>query len=106
MDAVGRKNKSKIKKDFYMPWIFLAIAGLFEIAFASSLKLSQGFTKPIPSIAFLLCGWISFYFLTLGMKTIPVGTAYAVWTGIGALGTAIIGMLFLKNRQIFQDYSF
>lgn len=106
MDAVGRKNKSKIKKDFYMPWIFLVIAGLFEIAFATCLKSSEGFTKLIPSVLFLIFGWTSFYFLTLGMKVIPVGTAYAVWTGIGALGTAIVGILFFKESADFPRLFF
>lgn len=89
-----------------MSWIFLLIAGFFEIGFTTFLKLSDGFTKPLESIGFFVCGFISFYLLTLGMKTIPLGTAYAVWTGIGALGTAIIGIIFFKDPTNFPRLFF
>ncbi len=84
-----------------MAWIMLVIAGIFEIGFALSLKASQGFTKPLPTALFALCGAVSFYLLTQALRTLPVGVAYAVWTGIGAAGTAIIGMLVLgESRDI------
>lgn len=75
-----------------MAWIYLLIAGLFEIVWAIGLKYTQGFTRAGP-IAVVAVGTIlSFVFLANAMKTLPVGTAYAVWTGIGAAGTAIIAM--------------
>lgn len=89
-----------------MSWIFLLIAGFFEIGFTTFLKLSNGFTRPMATIGFFVCGLISFYLLTLGMKTIPLGTAYAVWTGIGAFGTAIIGILFFKDPTDFPRLFF
>jgi quaternary ammonium compound-resistance protein SugE len=89
-----------------MSWLFLAIAGVFEIGFTTFLKLSNGFTRPVATIGFFVCGLISFYLLTLGMKTIPLGTAYAVWTGIGALGTAIIGIILFKDPTDFPRLFF
>ncbi len=80
-----------------MGWVYLAFAGIFELGFTSFLKLSVGFTKLLPSIGFLIFSALSFWLLTKSLTTIPLGTAYAVWTGIGALGTAIIGMIFFKD---------
>lgn len=75
-----------------MAWIYLVIAGLFEIVWAIGLKYTQGFTR-IGPIAVVAVGTVlSFVFLATAMKTLPVGTAYAVWTGIGAAGTAIVAM--------------
>ncbi|MGH7794677.1 MAG: quaternary ammonium compound efflux SMR transporter SugE [Candidatus Binatia bacterium] len=75
-----------------MPWIHLFIAGLLEMFWAISLKYTGGFSKLWPSVL-TICGMIaSFYFLAQALKTIPVGTGYAVWTGIGAAGTAILGI--------------
>ncbi len=84
-----------------MGWIYLLAAGLFEIGFATSLKLSQGFDKILPSAAFLAFAAASLVLLAKAMETIPLGTAYAIWTGIGALGTAAIGMLFFKDPLSF-----
>ncbi len=84
-----------------MAWIYLFIAGLFEIGFTTCLKLSNGFTKPIPSIGFVAFAAVSFGLLTVAMKSIPLGTAYAVWTGIGAAGTAAIGFAFFKDPISF-----
>jgi quaternary ammonium compound-resistance protein SugE len=80
-----------------MAWIYLLIAGLLEIFWAISLKYTDGFSKLWPSVL-TVCGMIaSFYFLAQSLKSIPVGTAYAMWTGIGAAGTAILGIiLFLE----------
>ncbi len=78
-----------------MDWMLLIVAGLLECGFALSLKASQGFSRPLPSVLFVLFAAGSFALLNLALRTLPVGTAYAVWTGIGAAGTAIIGMLLL-----------
>ena len=82
-----------------MHWIYLIIAGLLEICWAVGLKHTQGFSRTGPTIATLACMGASFYLLSASLKTIPMGTAYAVWTGIGAAGTAIIGMLFLGEPR-------
>lgn len=78
-----------------MAWMQLVVAGLFETAFAVSLKQSHGFTRLVPSVLFVVFAVTSFVLLNLALRTLPVGTAYAVWTGIGAAGTALVGMLFL-----------
>jgi quaternary ammonium compound-resistance protein SugE len=80
-----------------MDWIILFIAGIFETAWAVTLKYTQGFTKPLFSVITVIFMIISFFLLSYALKTIPVGTAYAVWTGIGALGVAIIGIVFLAE---------
>ncbi len=86
-----------------MAWFYLIIAGLFEIVWAVGLKYSEGFTRLYPSIGTVIAMIISFYFLAQGLKVIPVGTAYAVWTGIGAVGTAILGMiLFNESRDLLR----
>lgn len=86
-----------------MAWGYLAIAGLFEIAWAIGLKYSDGFSKLVPSVLTALAMAVSVWMLSLAMKTIPVGTAYAVWTGIGAVGVAILGMvLFGESREILR----
>lgn len=80
-----------------MKWLILIVAGLFEIGWAIGLKYSQGFTKLIPSI-FTIVGMIaSFYFLSLSLKSFPLGTAYAIWTGIGTVGTVILGIILFKE---------
>ena len=80
-----------------MQWIYLLIAGFFEVAWAVGLKLSNGFTNAAISI-FTIFGMVaSFYFLALALKSIPLGTAYAVWTGIGTVGTVILGILLFKE---------
>lgn len=82
------------------PWVSLGIAGVFEIAWAVGLKYTDGFSKAWPSLFTLLAMGISLYFLAQALKTIPLGTGYAVWTGIGAAGTAILGIiLFAESAQ-------
>lgn len=71
------------------PWLLIVIAGLLETGWALGLRYSDGFSKPLPSILTVVGALASFYLLSLGMRQIPVGTAYAVWVGIGAVGTAI-----------------
>ena len=78
-----------------MTWLYLFVAGIFEIGFALGLKYSEGFTRLWPTLGMVAAGVLSFYLLSTSMKSLPVGTAYAVWTGIGAAGTAVLGMLFL-----------
>lgn len=80
-----------------MAWILLFSAGLAEIVFALSLKYNEGFTKLWPSIATMASGACSFYLLVLAIKTLPLGTSYAVWTGMGAVGVAILGIILFKE---------
>jgi quaternary ammonium compound-resistance protein SugE len=80
-----------------MSWVYLFAAGVFEIGFTTFLKLSDNFSKLWPTIGFLVFSIASFLFLAKAMNTIPLGTAYAVWTGIGAFGTAIIGIYFFND---------
>ena len=76
-----------------MSWVYLLVAGLLEIVWAIGLKYTEGFTRLIPSVITLAAMVVSVWFLALALKTIPVGTGYAVWTGIGAVGTAILGIV-------------
>jgi len=88
-----------------MAWINLIIAGVFEIGWAIGLKYTQGFTRILPSLATVGAMIVSFALLSRALKTIPVGTAYAVWTGIGATGTAILGMvLFGESRDVLRVF--
>lgn len=80
-----------------MAWLAVITAGFLEVGFATMLKLSNGFTKIWPSLAFLIFAAGSFSLLSWSLKVLPIGTAYAVWTGIGAAGTAILGMVFFKD---------
>ncbi|MGB3329131.1 MAG: quaternary ammonium compound efflux SMR transporter SugE [Thermomicrobiales bacterium] len=82
-----------------MAWIVVVVAGLFEVAMALSLKESHGFSRPLPSILFAVFAIISFGLLSVALRTLPVGTGYAVWTGIGAVGTAIVGIAFLGEPR-------
>jgi quaternary ammonium compound-resistance protein SugE len=78
-----------------MAWTWLLLAGLFEIGFALGLKQTEGFTRLWPSLGTAAAAAASLYLMTLAMRTIPVGTAYAVWTGIGAVGVALMGIVLL-----------
>jgi len=82
-----------------MAWIALGIAGLFEVAWAVGLKYAQGFTRPGWSAFTVACMAASFWFLAVALRALPLGTAYAVWTGIGAIGTTLFGMLFLGESH-------
>jgi quaternary ammonium compound-resistance protein SugE len=75
-----------------MAWLFLLIAGLFEVGWAIGLKYTEGFTRLVPSILTVAAMTLSILLLGLALRTLPVGTAYAVWTGIGAVGTAVLGI--------------
>jgi len=80
-----------------MAWTLLFLAGVAEIVFALSLKYNQGFTRLWPSVVTVLSAPCSFYLLMLSLKTLPIGTAYAVWTGMGAVGVAIAGIILFKE---------
>ena len=80
-----------------MAWVIVITAGIFETGFAVFLKLSHGLTKLWPTVGFGACALISFGLLTMALKHLEVGAAYAVWTGIGAAGTAVVGMLILGD---------
>jgi quaternary ammonium compound-resistance protein SugE len=82
-----------------MPWIYLLMAGFLEIGWAVGLKFTHGFTRLWPSVGTAAAMIASMLLLSLAVKTIPVGTAYAVWTGIGAAGTAFLGMLLLGEPR-------
>lgn len=82
-----------------MEWIYLIAAGLMESVYAVSLKYSQGFTRLWPSLIFMAAGATSFYLLSLALRALPVGTAYAVWTGVGAVSTALVGMVLLEESR-------
>jgi quaternary ammonium compound-resistance protein SugE len=75
-----------------MAWLLLTAAGILEIFFALAMKSSEGFTRLLPSSVTVLCGLSSVALLSIALRTLPVGTGYAVWTGIGAAGTAILGI--------------
>ncbi len=78
-----------------MSWIFLFFAGLFEIGWAIGLKYTEGFTRPLPTVLTVASMIVSLALLGLALKALPVGTAYAVWTGIGTVGTALLGIWLL-----------
>lgn len=80
-----------------MAWIYLGVAGMFECGWAIGLKYSEGFTKLWPSVFTVTSMAISLLLLSLAVKTIPVGSAYAVWTGIGAAGVAVLGMVLFRE---------
>lgn len=87
-----------------MSWIYLFFAGLFEVGWAVTLKKSEGFSKLGPTVATLILMAISFGLLALAMRKLPLGTAYAVWTGIGAVGTAIFGMAFYGESKDWPKF--
>jgi len=80
-----------------MQWVLLVIAGLLEMGWAVGLKYTQGFTKLIPSVFTVMVMMASFYLLSLALRSLPLGTAYAVWTGIGTVGIVILGIILFKE---------
>ena len=85
-----------------MAWFMLVVAGLFEVLWAFSMKQSQGFSRFIPSVITLAGMLVSFGLLALSMRTLPLGTAYTIWTGIGAIGAFVVGIAFLGEQLNFM----
>jgi len=81
-----------------MAWILLVLAGVLEVAWAYSMKLSEGFSRPIPTVLTLVLMTASFGLLSFSMRTLPLGTAYTIWTGIGAVGAFIVGIAVLGEQ--------
>jgi quaternary ammonium compound-resistance protein SugE len=84
-----------------MAWLYLVIAGLFEVGFTTSLKFSNNFAHRGWTVMFFVSISLSFYFLNKAIQTIPIGTGYAVWTGIGAAGTVLMGIIFFNEPTYF-----
>ncbi len=80
-----------------MAWVYLVLAGLFEVTWAIGLKYADGFTKPIPSVITVVGMIVSVVLLGLALRDMPVGTGYAIWTGIGTVGAAILGMILFNE---------
>ena len=80
-----------------MPWLILFLAGLFEVGWAVGLKYTDGFTRPWPTVATVVAMAISLWLLGIAMKSLPLGTAYAVWVGVGTIGTVILGIVLLDE---------
>ena len=89
-----------------MAWLYLFLAGLTEVGWAIALKYSHGFTRLIPSIVAISVMVLSFFLLAHSLKSIPIGTAYAVWTGIGIMGTVILGILLFNEPVSFSRLLF
>jgi quaternary ammonium compound-resistance protein SugE len=87
-------------------WVYLIVAGLFEAVWAVGLKYADGFTRLWPSLLTIVAMAISLYFLALAIKTLPLGTAYAVWTGIGAFTTAVLGVILFSEPIHFSRIFF
>jgi quaternary ammonium compound-resistance protein SugE len=85
-----------------MAWIALLIAGMFEVVWAYSMKQSDGFTRPVPAAVTVVTMIISFVLLSYSMRTLPLGTAYTIWTGIGAVGAFAVGVLWLSEPVHFM----
>lgn len=89
-----------------MAWIYLVLAGVFEVVWASAMKQSDGFTKLTPSVITIVTMLISFGLLAVAMKSLPLGTAYAIWTGIGAVGAFCVGIFLLgEAASLFRIVS-
>jgi quaternary ammonium compound-resistance protein SugE len=89
-----------------MAWFYLLLAGLLEIVWAVGLKYTEGFTRLVPSIVTIVALLLSFFLLERAVRTLPVGTAYVIWTGIGAVGTAILGMVLFQESRDWQRVAF
>ena len=93
-----------------MAWLLLTVAGVFEVVWATALKFSRGFTVPgataVTVAGMFISFFISFFFLARAMKVLPLGTAYAVWTGIGAAGTVLVGIFLFKEPVTVQRIIF
>jgi quaternary ammonium compound-resistance protein SugE len=90
---------SSVAREVAMAWVVLVVAGLVEVAWAVGLKYTVGFTRLVPSVLTIGGGLVSFFLLAQAARTLPIGTAYAVWTGIGAVGTAVLGMILFEEPR-------
>lgn len=81
-----------------MAWVYLVVAGVLEVVWAFCMKQSQGFSKPVPASITIVTMIASFVLLSISMKSLPLGTAYAIWTGIGAIGAFVVGVLVLGEQ--------
>lgn len=90
-----------LSQRIFMAWFYLIIAGCFEVGFTTCLKLSENFTHRWWTVMFFVSITLSFHFLNKAIQTIPIGTGYAVWTGIGAIGTVLVGIVFFKEPTNF-----
>jgi len=84
-----------LRKEGRVAWILLSVAGIFEVVWAYYMKLSEGFSRPLYTVLTFAFMFVSFWVLSVAMKTLPLGTAYAVWTGIGAVGAFLVGLVVL-----------
>jgi quaternary ammonium compound-resistance protein SugE len=98
MGAAGAEINGA-KGETGVAWLWLFLAGLFEVAWAVGLKATEGWTRLLPSLFTLATMALSFFFLSLALRALPIGTAYAIWTGIGAVGTALYGIAFLGEPR-------
>lgn len=89
-----------------MSWILLVVAGLLEVGWAIGLKFTEGFTRPLPSVLTALAIAGSMYLLSVAARTIPIGTAYAIWVGIGVVGAAVLGIVLLKEPASLARIAF
>ncbi|TLS37248.1 DMT family transporter [Pseudalkalibacillus caeni] len=89
-----------------MAWLYLVLAGITEVVWVIGLKYSEGFTRPLISILTILMIIVNFWLFSKSLKTVPIGTAYAVFTGLGAAGTAVIGMIFMGESAGFLKVFF
>lgn len=80
-----------------MAWIYLLLAGALEIGFTTSMRFTEGFTRPLPTLVFVVCVAASLYFMNQAAEGIPLGTVYAIWGGIGAVGTVALGILYFNE---------
>src|SRR6266542_2055264 len=97
-DKSSPANEPDVGQESVMAWFLLVVAGMFETGFAVFLKQSHGITRLWPTVGFAVCALISFALLTVALESLEVGPAYAAWTGLGAAGTAAIGMLLLGDK--------
>lgn len=99
MVLVARPGREAILGAMNRAWVILLIAGVLETVWAIGLKYTQGFTRPVPSVITGIAMVASMYLLAVAVKTLPVGTAYAVWTGVGAIGAALFGIILLGEPR-------
>lgn len=93
--------RTRQKMEFALSWFYLLLAGFFEVVGTTVFRFIDGLSKPLPLAAFLFCGAASLYLLFRALEGIPLGTAYAVWTGLGAAGTVLIGMIWFGEPATF-----